>query len=237
MDPFRCLPVALALFVASGAVPAATPTGKGGLATRMVRVTANRFQVPHLAHYPDPRILEQVNRQIDETVADMGCAEPGQIDKTLKVKSAVKLAAREVFSVYISGSYFCGAYPENDDVRSITFDLRTGKPVSFEALFKNYDLDKKIILSTIFARQVQEAIKHPDPGTLNEDASCAQAPWLYALDALESSDYTFNLTNRGLEVQPIWPHVIQACAQRVTIPYSRLKKFAAPDGLITRLQG
>jgi hypothetical protein len=207
-----------------------------GIGAKKVTITANRIQVPHLTRYRDSRILKEVNRQIDEEMVEIGCAEPGKIDKTLEVRSAVKLAAKDIFSIYISGSYFCGAYPENDDNRSMTFDLRTGKRVSFEELFQDYERDKKAILSTIFARQVQEAEKHPDPGVEPEDSSCEKSPWLYAIEQLESSDYTFNFTQRGLEVQPLWPHVIQACAVRVTVPYAQLKKFAALGGLLERMQ-
>ena len=31
-------------------------------------------------------------------------------------------------------------------------------------------------------------------------------------------------------MQPQWPHVFQACAERVTVPYQQLKEFAAPTG-------
>jgi hypothetical protein len=149
----------------------------------------------------------------------------------------VKLADRDIFSVYISGSYFCGTYPENDDKRSTTFDLMTGKPVAFEKLFKDYERDKRAILSTIFARQVAEAEKHPQPEhpDPNDDGSCDKSPWLYSLDALEEDQYTFNLTARGLEVQPDWPHVVEACEERVTVPYEKLKPYAAPGGLLERM--
>lgn len=233
----RNLPLATVFLLLSAVLLAAAPSAKDKIGVKMVKVTANRIRVPHLSQYRDPQILKEVNRQIDEEMVQIGCAEPGEVDKTLEVQSSVKLAARDIFSIYISGSYFCGAYPENDDDRSMTFDLRTGKRVSFEELFRDYERDKRAILSTIFAREVAEAEKHPAPEKPDEEASCDRMPWLYALDQLEESTYTFNFSERGLEVQPSWPHVIEACQKRITVPYSKLQKFAAPGGLLERMRG
>jgi hypothetical protein len=135
------------------------------------------------------------------------------------------------------GSYFCGgAHPTNEDFRSATFDLRTGKSVEFEGLFRDYGRDKRAILSTIFAEQIAEAAKHPEPSDVpDEKRSCADEPGLYALEALEESTYTFNFSPRGLEVQPEWPHVVQACEIRVTVPYGKLKPYAASRGLLERM--
>ncbi len=233
----RSLPIAtIFLMVLPAVLLAAAPSGKDKIGVKMVKVTANRIQVPHLSKYRDPLILKEVNRQIDEEMVQIGCAEPGEVDKTLEVRSAVKLTARDIFSIYISGSYFCGAYPENDDDRSMTFDLRTGKRVSFEELFQDYERDKKAILSTIFAREVAEAEKHLEPEEPLQDSSCEDSPWLYALIYLEESSYSFNFSKHGLEVQPSWAHVIEACQKRITVPYSKLRKFAAPGGLLERMQ-
>jgi hypothetical protein len=213
------------------------PASKGEIAWKMVKVRHGRFHVPHLTRYRDPKVMRSVNRQIDAIAADLGCGPEQEGKDDLEIRTSVKLAARDIFSVYISGSYFCGTYPENDDKRSITFDLRTGRPVEFEGLFKNYARDRRAILSTIFAKQVAEAEKYPRPENPdpNDDGSCDKDPWLYSLDDLEESSYTFNLTSRGLEVQPDWPHVIQACEERVTVPYEKLMPYAAPGGLLVRV--
>lgn len=230
------LSAAAVLILLPAILLAAPPSGKDKIGVKMVRVTANRIQVPHISKYRDPQILKEVNRQIDEEMAQIGCAEPGEVDKTLQVESSVKLTAKDIFSIYISGSYFCGAYPENDDDRSMTFDLRTGKRVSFEELFQDYERDKKAILSTIFAREVAEAEKHPRPEVPLQDPTCEDSPWLYALEDLEVSSFSFNFSEHGLEVQPSWAHVIEACQKRIIVPYPKLQKFAVPGGLLERMQ-
>jgi|tagenome__1003787_1003787.scaffolds.fasta_scaffold20907154_2 hypothetical protein len=213
------------------------PAPKSEIAWKMVKVRHGRFQVPHLTRYRDPKVVKSVNRQIDAIIADLGCGPEKEGKDGLEIGTSVKLAARDIFSVYISGSYFCGLYPENDDKRSTTFDLRTGRPVEFEGLFKDYTRDRRAILSTIFAKQVAEAEKHPRPENPdpNDDGSCDKDPWLYALDDLEEGSYTFNFASNGLEVQPDWPHVVQACEERVTVPYEKLKPYAAPGGLLERM--
>ncbi|HEY3570828.1 MAG TPA: hypothetical protein VGP73_23055 [Thermoanaerobaculia bacterium] len=223
------------LVLPAQAAPKPASKAKGEIAWKMVKVRHGRFQVPHLTRYRDPKVLRSVNRQIDAIVAEMGC-DPTTYE--IEIRSALKLASRDIFSVYLSGSYDChGAYPINEDLRSTTFDLRTGRPVKFEELFRDYNRDKRAILSTIFAKQVAAAEKHPQPEAPdpNDDGSCDKSPWLYALDALEEGSYSFNFAPRGLEVQPEWPHVVQACEERVTVPYEKLRPYAAPGGLLGRM--
>ncbi len=51
----------------------------------------------------------------------------------------------------------------------------------------------------------------------------------------EVTPLAFNFSRRGLKVQPAWPHVIEACAELVTVPYDDLKRFAAPEGVLARV--
>lgn len=216
--------------------------GESELAYRMVKERRG-VQVPHLTRYSDSKAMAAINRQIDDQLAEVGCSdEPWGKDETLKVESAVKLAAKGIFSVYISASYFCGLYPENNDDRSLTFDLRTGKAVSFEELFRDYREERREILRTIFRRQVEAAERQKGRPTV-ESSSCEDSPELYSTDNLAGDDgdlalptYFFNLASGGLEVEPNWAHALQACAVRVTVPYAQLRKFAAPGGLLERLQ-
>jgi hypothetical protein len=55
------------------------------------------------------------------------------------------------------------------------------------------------------------------------------------MDRFESFSIAFNFSKAGLSVQPDWPHVMEACAERVTVPYAKLSRFAAPDGLLARV--
>jgi hypothetical protein len=180
--------------------------------------------------YANTRVMREVNRQIDDVTKDFGCQGAGE-KGYYEVRSRVAYAMKDIFSIYASASYFCGGpYPTNDANMSQTFDLRTGKQVQFEELFKNYEADKREILRAIFAAKVTTAERLKASGRAKED-DCRT---LFALDNLETSSFSFNFSNAGLQVQPSWPHVIEACADRVTVPYSKLQRFAAPDGILAR---
>jgi len=213
------------------------PTQNASSATigfRMVRVRDTRILFPRLTRYSNKRVLRAVNRQIDDLTKDFGC-DPGSTKNYFEVKSRVEYAAKAVFSIYASASYYCGtAYPTNDANMSLTFDLRTAEKVEFEQLFKDYEADKQEILRTIFAKQVESpnklaAAKKQGSNNCGEDAE------LFSLEHLEQSSYSHNFTRAGLAVQPSWPHVIEACAERVIVPYAELRKFAAPGGILFRV--
>ncbi|HZS08093.1 MAG TPA: hypothetical protein VFD58_24885 [Blastocatellia bacterium] len=199
-----------------------------------VRNTGIRF--PRLISYSDAKIMKEVNRQIDELTGEFGCddAEPGK-KFSFDVKSRVEYAEKQLFSIYVSESFDCGAaHPTNDYNNSLTFDLKTGKLVEFEEMFKDYEADRQEILRTIFAKQVEQSEKLAASGKRRE-ASCEGDPELYSMEHLEGSTFAFNLSREGLRVQPDWPHVIAACAERVTVPYEKLRKFAAPGGVLLRV--
>jgi hypothetical protein len=198
-----------------------------------VRVRRTGILFPRLTSFGDRRVLREVNRQIDELTAQFGCDERGR-NSYYKVRSRVEYAEKDIFSIYATAEYYCNtAYPTNDANQSLTFDLRTGKQVAFEELFKNYEADKREILKTIFAAQVSRSERLAASGRPREE-TCEGDPELFSLDRLEGTTFSFNFSKAGLSVQPDWPHVIEACAERVTVPYAKLARFAAPDGPLAR---
>jgi len=209
-----------------------------GYSKASVGKTGIRF--PKLTRYQNQRILQQVNQEIDKLTNTMGC-EQGAVESTYEVRSLVTYAEKDIFSIYASASYYCGgSYPTNDNNMSLTFDLKTGEMVSFPSLFRDYKADKKAILRVIFAKQVERAEKLADePGKdAKLDAgnnSCEDDPDIFSLEHLASSEFAFNFTKGGLQVQPVWPHVIEACAEKVTVPFPALHKFAEPKGILARV--
>lgn len=207
-------------------------TNEGGIGYRMTRVRRTRILFPRLTSFRDRAVMNAVNRRIDELTAEFGCQGEGGRSATFNVRSRVEYAARDIFSIYASEDYYCGtAYPTNDNNVSLTFDMKTGKLVNFEELFRNYDADRQEIIKTIFAGLLARGARAARSGK-NNDGDCDQ---LYTLDTLESATYVYNFSKTGLSVQADWPHVMEACAERVTVPYAKLSKFAAPDGLLARV--
>jgi hypothetical protein len=204
----------------------------GGIGYANARVRRTRILYPRLTRYRDAKVMREVNRQIDAATRDFNCEGQGG---SFNVKSKVTYADKDIFSIYASANYYCNtAYPTNDANVSQTFDLKTGKQVQFEELFKNYETDRREIVKTIFATEIAQSEKLAASGKPREE-SCEGNPEIYSLEHLEGSTYSYNFSKAGLQVQPQWPHVIEACAKIVTVPYGKLARFAAPDGLLARV--
>ncbi|HKS30353.1 MAG TPA: hypothetical protein VJS44_21185 [Pyrinomonadaceae bacterium] len=205
--------------------------GASGIGHAKMRVGRTRITFPRLTRYRDARVMREVNRQIAEATKDFAVGCTGK-NKYFTVRSKVAYADRDIFSIYASSQYWCGGpYPTNDDNISQTFDLRTGKLVAFSELFRNYEADRQEILRTIFGARIEAGERVKASG--KEDDNC-DGP--YAMDQLEGTTFNYNFSATGLQIQPSWPHVIEACADIVTVPYSKLQRFAAPDGILARMK-
>jgi hypothetical protein len=210
---------------------AQTGRAAGGIGYANVRVRRTRILYPRLTRFRDARVMRAVNKQIDEATSTFNCEGQGG---SFNVKSRVTFAENDIFSIYASAEYYCNtAYPTNDSNVSQTFDLKTGKLVQFEELFRNYEADREQIVKTIFAADIARSEKLAASGKPKED-TCEGDPDMYSLEHLAGSTYSFNFSKAGLQVQPQWAHVIEACAKRVTVPYGKLARFAAPGGLLAR---
>ena len=209
---------------------------RSGISHRMVKVRRTGIRFPRITYYRDKGTMQLVNRQIDEVTKEFGCEDGADRKMTsYEVRSRVAYAAKDIFSIYASASFYCGGqYPINDANMSVTFDLQTGKKVEFVDLFKNYEEDKANILKAIFAKQVAKADNLAASGK-ESDTTCEGDPGMFAIEHLTDSRYSYNFSKAGVVVQPDWPHVIEACAERVTVPYNKLQGFAAPDGILARV--
>jgi hypothetical protein len=203
----------------------------------MSPVSDTQIRFPRLTAYKDITTMNRVNAQIDELSKEFGCPAPHGKDDWYKVISRVEYAAKDILSIYASANYYCGGpYPTNDANMSLTFDLRTGKKVQFAELFKSYDVNKDQILKIIFARQLARTEKLLAAGRKSDESSnCEENSDLFTLEILRDSEYAYNFSEKGLVVQPQWPHVVEACAERVTVPYQQLMEFAAPNGILARI--
>lgn len=204
----------------------------GTIGYAMTQVRGKRIRFPRLTRYRDTTIMRRVNRELDAFTREFGCEKTNR-DSYYDVRSAVTYAASDIFSIYASEEYYCGtAYPTNDANNSMTFDLRTGKRVTFEGLFANHTRDSRRILRTIFAKQIANSERLVAANTQGDE--CDTDPEMFSLAHLESSSFAFHLGANGLVVQPEWPHVIEACAELVTVPYARIRQFAASGGVLAR---
>ena len=217
----------------------ATPPNAIRASWKLVKRAGQKFKVPHLKDFPDPKISNAVNASIDEDTKDLRCdsESPEEFAKReFDVKIAVDYDQRNIFSVYATMGYYCGGpYPTNDEPFSMTYDLNTGKKIAFEELFKAYQENQEAILRIIFESQIKRAEGYDKE---KDDGSCEHTD-VFAIENLvgdsDSKVYDFTFTPKGLHVQPVWAHVSEACAERVSVPYEKLKEFAAPGSILDRV--
>jgi len=219
-------------------IASALPQNGSGAATeihyKMFPVRDTKIQFPRLTGYKDLATMNQVNAQIDGITKGFRCREPRNKNDWYEVSSRVEYASQDIFSIYASANYYCGGpYPTGEANLSVTFDLRTGKTVSFFGLFRNYEANKDSILRIIFARELARTEALLAAGKKSGE-NCDDDPRLFTLEVLRDSEYAYNFSEKGLVVRPLWAHVIQACAERVTVPYKELKGLAATDSILAR---
>jgi hypothetical protein len=199
-----------------------------GIAYRFY-TTSLGHRLPRLTRFRDAGVLKKVNAAIESLASSFTCGEPSH--ETFGVSAEVHYADADIFSIYVSTSWFCGgAYPTNDLNASVTFDLRNGEIVDFSALFADYERDRSAVLATVFAGQVERA-RRVKAGSV-PPVECDEA---FEMWYPETSTYGMSFSTSGLEVQPELAHVFAACAEIVTVPWEKLRPFAAPGSLLTRV--
>lgn len=200
----------------------------------MVARPGRSFHIPQLKISRAPHIAAEINREIDRRTAGWRCSPDIRAEfanREFDVKLDVKYDRFNIFSIYVHMSYYCGgAYPSYGP-DSMNFDLATGGLIQFGDLFDKYTENKARIVSIIFDKQLERS-KHYDPA--QDDGTCKNSD-VFSLSRLVDSRFDFTFSADGLEVQPLWPHVIAACADRVLVPYEVLSQFSAPQGPLSRV--
>ncbi len=210
------------------------------VAYRARRVVGTNLRLPFLTRHPSREVMRRVNDRIDASFQGHRCdptsSFPGWPDDH-DVTWEVGWASGDLLSVKVVEERFCGAaYPTTEDL-SFTFDLTTGKEVSFAGLFRDYARDEDTILETLFAgwsagldeecRQALASWPGKDGG---QEARRARGP------VFASGSFRFHLTEAALHVDETdVPHAIAACAAHAEAPYAKLLRFVAPGSPIARV--
>lgn len=215
---------------------AAPPRSSGKIS--YVTKEINGVAVPQVVDYRDAAVMAKVNAQLSDMAYGFGCdpeflAQADAPETYYDAKVSVSYAENDVFSVYSRASWYCGGpYPTNGDNQSVTFDMRTGEKATADSLFKDYGRDRKAIAAIIFAEQIE---KYAGP---SDGQSCKG---LYSLegegDFLDFTEYlTYRIEDGDVVAEPVFPHVIAACAEEGRAPAASLSKFFAPGSLLSRLR-
>ncbi len=152
-----------------------------------------------------------------------------RLDFYYATDSEVTFASKDILSVHVSSSSYCGgAHPNNEDI-SITYDLKTGERVELIDLFKSFGSDKDALSKII---KVQDT----DPrASKNDVEECAAILPMYLTgDNLQYA--SFHLSDEGLIIVPSLPHAAYVCTRGYVVPISEILTFIDPEGILPRLQ-
>jgi hypothetical protein len=206
---------------------------------RVVPDSGSGAKLPRLIHTPTLQ-TRAVNRRLDAISAGMRCLQrmDGFGRKTEHWSTAwTSYAADDVLSVSIHFGGFCGgAHPINGENVSVTFDLRTGKPVEFRALFADWERDAEAIVRAMFPAQTAAADGLHRSATgeydVDEEAFCVQ---FYVAEDLARQYFGYVFSDSGLVAEPSLAHAVVPCIEEAAVPYERLLPFAAPGGILERV--
>ncbi len=191
--------------------------------------------MPFITSYENKEVLNKVNGHLLGMSNEMTCnPDSGRVGDELKqyytytATSSVTYAKNDIYSVSIHSSYFCGgAHPNNDVNESVTFDMKTGELVAFENLFADYEKIKENFVTTMYAPQIAKAELTVDQDTCDS---------VYTRYQVVTSYYAYTVSDKGLTIEPMWPHVMEACEEAVTVPLSELRDVISPTSILTRMK-
>ncbi|HEX4955497.1 MAG TPA: hypothetical protein VF017_19060 [Thermoanaerobaculia bacterium] len=192
--------------------------------------------LPRLTGYRAPTIQQKVNLHLADLEASLACdtVEPPGESHSYESQVKVTYAANDVLSISVHSDYYCGGpHPENDENNSVTFDLETGLPVSFDQLFANYGRDAEAIVRELFPERIARAERLAAAG--GEHKEDCDDPFIFSVLHLVASGFSYAISEEGLLVQPDFPFVMRACAEEVVVPFKRVHRFAAPGGILARV--
>ena len=128
--------------------------------------------------------------------------------------SAKLLVLRETYSNYCGGAHPSGGVSDFK-----VWDLIQDRPVAPWRWFKGIDKTSRISAKRLRDLVAAHYSRRDDKG----DNSCA--------DALDVNEYYLMYPkSSGMVFSPILPHVIQACAEDIEVPWEKLHPFLSPMG-------
>ena len=247
---WKLIPVAcVAALLSAPLCASAAATAAPAVAVVPLHSIGAKAVYPRLTKFPDAKIMAKVNALLanhekDDRTAYADCLSMLK-DSNMKPDKdtySVEIAVRYLSSRYLSidvttGSYCGGAYPNYGIETPLTVDLGTGQQVDWTTAFKPGFLPMQGVRGPSALTRLYRAKNH---NSFKDDPDCRdvilkQDPFVLGSDGGSSDDLpAFWLDDKqGLVVQPVFPHVTQACADQIALspaefaPYLKDAKFAA----------
>lgn len=180
---------------------------------------------PSFAQF-NARVSAVVNQSINDY---RGALAPGEKNRYHSVSYDVLLATDDLLSVELAEDTFTGgAYP-NATFYALVYDLRAGREVRPDELFKPGADYKKL-----FCKYAAAAIERRNRADAKESGETPANGPPVSEEELSESFNTWALARRGFVVYFDLPHVV-AAYDRVFVPYGAVKDALRPDGAAARL--
>ena len=178
-------------------------------------------KLPRLTRFPDTVVMRRVNADLEAVRRSLQnkarkCRGDAPKKSDWNNIARVDLLTRDVLSIYVGISQYCGgAYP-SDDYIPLTYNMRTGKRFDFQRdaaqLFKGEISVTEKLLGLY--------LRHYGPA-----GDCNVS---YIRSDTVSQLY-LHFASNGLVVNLDLPHVMAACGPEIVIPYSEIQPLVKPD--------
>jgi hypothetical protein len=207
---------------------------------------------PRLTRFPDSALMGKVNVKLEalekknhdgyrQCIGDLRAAKRKADADAYWVDIKVGYLSRHYLSLEIHSEGYCGgAYPWSGS-SPVTFDLSTGDQIDWMKAFLpsfwtggvNRLYRKHYPWTGIDQAAFEKSVAK---GEATEDDNCKEM-----IDGQQNfqtrQSAIFRLQNgRGLMLQPDFPHVVQNCAEEVTLPVSELKPYLRDPTLAAELR-
>jgi hypothetical protein len=224
-------------------VPSGKIFGAGATGYQMWRDPRTKLEYPRLSRHPDPKVLSQINRLLEQrhwqmNLAALECAatrytDTGPAAGTLAYYDeemiTVQFLSASLMSISESGSTYCsGAHP-NNHYELATFDLIRGEYLDWNRIMHGYvpgeygyaEESEKLIAFMEKARSKQKYLTMTTPKEIEN--SCVDVfPEYLALSFTAPNILSFNVSGIG--------HAMGVClGPQIEVPFKDLKPLLKPE--------
>jgi hypothetical protein len=152
-------------------------------------------------------------------------------------------AKNDIFSFGYYYNTSCGGRPNAGTV-GVTYDLKTGKEVTLDDIFQNYEKRESLEIGELFSGRSDVGVKEvfldyyikdylqlsngqDDNGCVEElDPNRGSTAFLYS---------TFYIDDTNIYIIPSLPQAIKVCSMDIKVPIKEVIKYAKPGSILSRI--
>jgi hypothetical protein len=180
------------------------------------------IKLPVLTRFPDPEVMQSVNADLASVRRELAkdakdCTADVPERSYWEDVARVDIFTRNVLSIYVGISIYCGGPHPDDDYMPLTYNMRIGKRFDFQK-----DAAQLFVGDSLPTEQLLDLYRNhygkPEGGCELSDITS---------DDIQKLNLHFAAD--GLVINPDLPHVVAACGPEIVIPYDEIKPLVKPD--------